>query len=76
MCSLLGDIVYPPPRLTGKEAVYNQKLQKFFGSGRTELRAAMAKLLPPSLMEKVQRRKLVRAGRGYEGVNGRPYKVL
>ena len=62
-------------RLTGKEVVYTQKLQKFFGHGRAELQAAMDKLLPPTLLDKVGRRKLVRAGRGEEGMTGRPYKM-
>ena len=63
-------------RLTGRQAAYTQKIQKFLGYGRAELHASMSKLLPPHLMKKLRNRKLVRASLEDEKMSGRPFKLL
>ncbi len=63
-------------RLTGQEASYNQRLFRFFPDGKASLQKSVASLLPPNLLRKLQRRKLVEVGDGEEQLVGRMYKML
>jgi hypothetical protein len=68
--------VHSPVRLTGIEASHNRRLFKFFGEGKAPLQQAVSTLLPPSLLQKIQRRKLVEAADEDEQLLGRVYKML
>jgi hypothetical protein len=68
--------VHSPVRLTGIEASHNRRIVKFFGEGKAPLQQAVGTLLPPSLLQKIQRRKLVEAADEDEQLLGRVYKML
>jgi hypothetical protein len=62
--------------VTGVEVGISRRLMRLFPVGQTELQRAITMLLPPPLLQKIQKRKLVRSAEEDEQLSGRLFKML
>jgi hypothetical protein len=62
--------------LTGVEVGYNRRLHRLFRCNKgDDMQQAVAPLLPPHLLQKLQRQKLVRVTAEDEQLSGRIFKI-
>ena len=74
--AVTGHSNYPFFRVTGVEVGISRRLQRLFPVGQGELQQAITALLPPQLLQKIQKRKLVRSAEEDEQLSGRLFKML